>query len=63
VLVALANLRGIRESGELFAAPTYLFIGTLGALLVYGGLGAIFNFPPRAPYVQHPPGSRASDSS
>ena len=56
VLVALANLRGIRESGELFAAPTYLFIGTLGALLVYGGLGAIFNFLPEAPYVQHPPG-------
>jgi len=56
VLVALANLRGIRESGELVAAPTYLFIGTLGALLVYGGLGAIFNFLPEAPYVQHPPG-------
>src|SRR6266478_729595 len=56
VLVALANLRGIRESGKLFAAPTYLFIGTLGALLMYGGLGAIFNFLPEAPYVQHPPG-------
>src|SRR5204863_941943 len=27
-----------------------------GALLVYGGLGAIFNFLPEAPYVQHPPG-------
>src|SRR5690348_15300625 len=27
--VAVANLRGIRESGKLFAAPTYLFIGSI----------------------------------
>ena len=56
VVVAVANLRGIRESGKLFAAPTYLFIGSLGALLVYGGLGAIFDFIPNAPYQPHPPG-------
>src|SRR5207249_4408994 len=34
VLVALANLRGIRESGELFAAPTWL-----GAILITLFLG------------------------
>ena len=28
VAIAVANLRGIRESGNLFAAPTYLFIGS-----------------------------------
>ena len=56
VVVAVANLRGIRESGKLVAAPTYLFIGSLGVLLVYGGLGAIFDFIPEAPYPQHPPG-------
>ena len=56
VVVAVANLRGIRESGNLVAAPTYLFIGSLGVLLVYGGLGAIFDFIPEAPYPQHPPG-------
>src|SRR5947208_10432036 len=56
VAIALANLRGIRESGKLFAAPTYLFIGSLAALIVYGGLGALLNFLPEAPYQRHPPG-------
>jgi amino acid transporter len=56
VLISLANLRGIRESGKLFAAPTYLFIVSLGAMGIYGTLGAIFNFVPEAPYQPHPPG-------
>ena len=56
VAVAVANLRGLRESGKLFATPTYLFIASLGALLVYGGAGAIFDFIPEAPYQRHPPG-------
>ncbi|HYU39214.1 MAG TPA: APC family permease [Acidimicrobiia bacterium] len=34
--IAIANLRGIKESGRLFAAPTYIYIFTLGALVVYG---------------------------
>ena len=34
--VAVANLRGIRESGKLFAAPTYLFIASLGAVVAWG---------------------------
>ncbi len=34
VLVATANLRGIRESGNIFALPTYLFMGS--ALLAIG---------------------------
>src|SRR5213083_1025305 len=54
--VAVANLRGIRESGKLFAAPTYLFIGSFGLLILYGGLGAILNFLPEAPYQRHAPG-------
>ncbi|MGH9262684.1 MAG: APC family permease, partial [Acidimicrobiales bacterium] len=35
-LLALANLRGVRESGRLFAPPTYVYIAMLGALIVYG---------------------------
>lgn len=35
-LLALANLRGVRESGRLFAPPTYVYIVMLGALIVYG---------------------------
>jgi amino acid transporter len=33
-LLVLANLRGLRESGRLFAIPTYLFVG--GAISVIG---------------------------
>ena len=56
VAVAVANLRGIRESGKIFAAPTYLFIGSLFALVIYGSLGALFDFIGEAPYPPHPPG-------
>ncbi len=33
VLITLGNLRGIRESGSIFAAPTYLFIGAMFVML------------------------------
>jgi amino acid transporter len=56
VAIAVANLRGIRESGKIFAAPTYLFVVSLGALLAYGTLGSIFNFIGEAPFPPHPPG-------
>jgi amino acid transporter len=35
-IITTANLRGIRESGNLFAAPTYLFIVSFGGMLAYG---------------------------
>jgi amino acid transporter len=36
ILVALANLRGVRESGTLFAIPTYGFIASIYILLLTG---------------------------
>lgn len=36
VLLTLANLRGLKESGALFAPPTYLYVVSLGALIVVG---------------------------
>ncbi|MCU1458363.1 MAG: amino acid/polyamine/organocation transporter, superfamily, partial [Actinomycetia bacterium] len=36
LLLMLANLRGLKESGKLFAGPTYLYIFILGALIVVG---------------------------
>jgi amino acid transporter len=36
ILVALANLRGMRESGRLFALPTYLFVLLCGGLVIVG---------------------------
>jgi amino acid transporter len=36
VVVALANLRGMRESGRLFALPTYAFVLLCGGLVIVG---------------------------
>src|SRR5438445_8685598 len=36
VLIVLANLRGVRESGLLFALPTYAFVTAIGALIIVG---------------------------
>ncbi|CAN5523722.1 APC family permease [soil metagenome] len=36
VLMSVANLRGLKESGALFAPPTYLYIGMLVLLIVVG---------------------------
>ncbi|HEX2911620.1 MAG TPA: APC family permease [Chloroflexia bacterium] len=35
-LLTIGNLRGVRESGALFSAPTYLFVGTVILLIVLG---------------------------
>ncbi|HKF84163.1 MAG TPA: APC family permease [Candidatus Limnocylindrales bacterium] len=51
-LITIANLRGLRESGNIFAVPTYLFVGM--ALLIIGiGLvrivtGQVLDSPPHA---------------
>ncbi len=36
VLLTVANLRGVREASTIFAAPTYLFVTTVGIMLVAG---------------------------
>jgi amino acid transporter len=35
-VIAFGNLRGVRESGRLFAVPTYLFIATFSVLVAVG---------------------------
>ena len=35
-LLTVANLRGLKESGRLFAVPTYIYIASLSALLAVG---------------------------
>jgi amino acid transporter len=34
--IAVANLRGVREAGRLFAGPTYLFVGAYVAMILWG---------------------------
>jgi amino acid transporter len=36
-LITVANLRGLRESGNIFAIPTYLFVGLALAIVALGG--------------------------
>ena len=54
--IAVANLRGIRESGKIFALPTYLFVGSMLLVIGYGGVGAVFGWIGAAPYAPHPAG-------
>ena len=35
-VITIANLRGIRQSGALFAVPTYTYVALMTALVVYG---------------------------
>ncbi len=35
-LMTLANLRGVRESGNIFAVPAYLFILSFGGMIIFG---------------------------
>jgi len=36
LLIAGGNLKGVRESGKIFAVPTYFFIANMGVLLLVG---------------------------
>ncbi len=59
-LIALTNLRGTRESGLMFAVPTYLFILSLGAVLAVGLGGAWLAAGEPAPGT--PPPARPASS-
>jgi amino acid transporter len=34
LMIAMGNLRGVRESGKIFRVPTFFFIGMMGVLLI-----------------------------
>ncbi|HTN78228.1 MAG TPA: amino acid permease [Acidimicrobiales bacterium] len=46
VLIAAMNLKGVRESGRIFAVPTYFFIGCMAVLLVVGAVKMFFGSLP-----------------
>lgn len=57
-LVTLANLRGLKESGQIFAIPTYLFIVSMFTLISVGLFKVIVSGgavppapPPHVPYM------------
>ncbi|HLN60634.1 MAG TPA: APC family permease [Symbiobacteriaceae bacterium] len=49
LLVTLANLRGVRESGSIFAAPTYAFVFSMAGLIGVGFFRLIFTGLPPVP--------------
>ena len=51
-LVMLANLRGVRESGNIFAVPTYFFVAMMFVTLVLGFIRLVGG---GLPTVQDPP--------
>jgi amino acid transporter len=40
-LITLINLRGLREAGLIFMAPTYLFVGSLTIMIVLGAVKTV----------------------
>jgi amino acid transporter len=52
-VVTIANLRGIKESGKIFAVPTYVYILSLGGLVLYGLARAYFGHIHPIPFDAH----------
>jgi amino acid transporter len=48
VLVALGNLRGVRESGRIFALPTYFFLAMMAVLLALSFFRLFFGLLPHS---------------
>ncbi|MEO5704899.1 MAG: APC family permease [Candidatus Limnocylindrales bacterium] len=42
-LITIANLRGLRESGNIFAIPTYLFVGSALVMIAIGVFRVVVN--------------------
>jgi amino acid transporter len=63
VLITLANLRGVRESGTLFAIPTYGFIVSIFVLVVTGLVRCTTGCPQAVVPVEHIPLGAASGLS
>ncbi|HEV7758062.1 MAG TPA: APC family permease, partial [Acidimicrobiales bacterium] len=52
-LIAFGNLRGVKESGRVFAVPTYFFILNMCVLLGLGLFRMVFGHLPMADHSQH----------
>jgi amino acid transporter len=52
VLLTVGNLRGVRESGTIFMAPTYVYLAAILGMIVFGLVGVATGFVP--PYTPPP---------
>ena len=53
VLIAAVNLRGVRESSKAFAIPTYVFIGSVGVMVIAGLIETATGHAPVAVSAQY----------
>jgi amino acid transporter len=58
-LITIANLRGLRESGNIFAIPTYLFLAMALTIVVTGVLGILLGDV--APWPRQPQAMQLSE--
>jgi amino acid transporter len=55
ILITIVNLRGVRDSGIAFALPTWIFVGTLGIVIVTGVVRVALAGGHVAPVMALPP--------
>jgi amino acid transporter len=60
-LIAVVNLRGVRQSGVALAVPTYLFVGSLLGIIVIGAVKALAAGGNPEPVVAPPRPSEATE--
>lgn len=53
ILIVIVNLRGVREASRAFAIPTYVFIGSVGVMIVVGLFQILTGNPPVASSAQY----------
>ena len=58
VLIVLSNLRGIRESASTFALPTYIFVGTMFAMIAT----VLYRVATGQPHAVSPPSTHATEA-
>jgi amino acid transporter len=54
-VITLVNLRGLREAGLVFMAPTYFFVGSLSVMVLLGAFKALTSGGAPTPVVTPPP--------
>jgi amino acid transporter len=54
-LITVVNLRGTLEAGLVFSVPTYLFVASLGGVLLFGVIKTLFAGGSPVPVVPPPP--------
>ncbi len=62
IVIAILNLRGVREAGSVFAVPTYLFVGTLLITIVAGVLRVLLSAGHPAAVTPPPPPPRVAEA-